>query len=91
MSCSTQVRLRSPQVLFLKDVVGHQFGHHLVFLLELGLECGNPLLLQRNTTRAGRLLKGGRSVLKKLLLPPVEQRWIDAVLLAHLGDGFLLQ
>ena len=46
--------------------------------------------------RGGLLVPGtrfeqGRTPLKELLLPPVEHRGVDAILIAQVGDGYMLQ
>src|SRR5262244_223500 len=64
----------------------HQFGDDLVLALELVAQRGDgPLEV---ALRRGILaLKGGRSVLEELLLPEVEQRGRELMLVAEVRDG----
>jgi hypothetical protein len=68
----------------------HQLRQDLVFGLDLLFQILNALLLGLRIG-PGLILEGRRSVLEELLLPPVEDRWLQAQLLAELGDRFLAQ
>src|SRR5512147_1205999 len=64
----------------------HEFREDLVLALELLLEqCDLPILGVARASGAG--LKRGRAVLEELLLPAVEHRGVDAVLVAQIRDG----
>src|SRR5205085_5643601 len=59
--------------IFLGDVLGHQFGQHLVFGLDLFFQKLDPLLF-RLVIWTALALEGGRTILEELLLPTVEHR-----------------
>src|SRR5512135_1781982 len=64
----------------------HEFGEDFVFALELLLkQCDLPILGISGASGAG--FEGGRAVLEELLLPAVEHRRVDAVLVAQVRDG----
>src|SRR6516162_3201496 len=64
----------------------HELREHLVLALELLLKQRDlPILGIARASGAG--LKRGRAVLEELLLPAVEHRGVDAVLVAQIGDG----
>ena len=68
----------------------HQLGQDLVLGLDLLLQVGDPLLVG-GVVGWPLLLEGGRPVLEELFLPAVENRGLQAVLIAELRDWFLLQ
>src|SRR5437588_2056566 len=72
-SCGTHTLVRAPQDFFLGDVLGHQFGQHLVFGLDLFFQKLDPLLF-RLVIWTALALEGGRTILEELLLPTVEHR-----------------
>ena len=62
----------------------HELGNDLILALNLVSQSGNgPLLVFLG--RRPNLLKGGSSVLEELLLPVVEHRGLDVVLVAKIG------
>src|SRR3954452_9006162 len=64
----------------------HEFREDLVLALELLLQEGDlPILGIAGAS--GARFEGGRSVLEELLLPAVEHRGVDAVLVAQIRDG----
>src|SRR3954467_4878953 len=64
----------------------HEFGEDLVLALELLLqESDLPILGVAGASGAG--FEGGRAILEELLLPAVEHRGVDAVLVAQIRDG----
>src|SRR2546426_11851987 len=68
----------------------HEFGEDLVLALELLLEVSDPpVLVVAGASGAG--LEGGRAVLEELLLPAVEHRGVDAVLVTPIRDGDVFQ
>jgi hypothetical protein len=68
----------------------HQLRQDLVLGLDLLFQILDALLLGLRIG-PGLILEGRRSVLEELLLPPVEDRWLQAQFLAELGDRFLVQ
>ena len=63
----------------------HEFREDLVLALELLLQKRDPpVLVVAGTAGAG--LEGGRGVLEELLLPAVEHRGVDAVLVTQVRD-----
>jgi hypothetical protein len=72
------------------DVLLQQFGHDLVLALKFVLKRGDPSLVLLLRCRA-RLLKSRGPVLEELLLPVVEHRWLDMVLVAKIGNGQALE
>jgi hypothetical protein len=68
----------------------HEFGEDLVLALELLLEQRDlPILGVAGASGAG--LERGRAVLEELLLPTVEHRGVDAVLVAQIRDGDMFE
>src|SRR5262245_59866100 len=68
----------------------HEVRKDLVLALELLLEQGNlPILGVAGAMRAA--FEGGRAVLEELLLPAVEHRGVDAVLVTQIRDRDVLQ
>ena len=68
----------------------HQLGQDLVLSLDFLLQILDTLLLGL-LIGAGFSLKGRRPVLEELFLPAVEVRWLEAQLIAELGDRILAQ
>jgi len=68
----------------------HQLGQHLILALELLLQVLDPLLL-RLVVDPHLALEGRRAVLKKLLLPAVEDGRLQPQLVAELRDRLLFQ
>jgi hypothetical protein len=68
----------------------HQLSQHLILGLDLLLQILDVLLLGL-LIGAGLILEGRRSILEELLLPAVEDRWLQAQFIAELGDRFLAQ
>jgi len=71
-------------------MLGHQLRQNLVLGLDLLLQVSDPLLVA-GVVRSRLLLEGGRAVLEELLLPAVEDRGLQAELIAELRDWLLLQ
>jgi len=71
-------------------VLRHQLGEDLVLGLDLLLQVGDPLLLC-GVVGWPLLLEGRRPVLEELFLPAVEDRGLQAQLIAELGDRLLVQ
>src|SRR5512135_3868480 len=72
------------------DMFFHEFREDFVFALELLLKRRDlPILGIAGASGAG--LEGGRAVLEELLLPAVEHRGVDAVLVAQVRDGDVLE
>jgi len=69
-------------------VVLHQLGDDLVLAGQLGRELLDPLFepAALGVARRTPTLEGGRTVLEELLLPAVEGRGVEAVLVADLRD-----
>src|SRR3954470_21701043 len=63
----------------------HEFGEDLVLALELLLKVGDPPVLVV-ACASGAGLERGRGVLEELLLPAVEHRGVDAVLVTQIRD-----
>src|SRR4051812_18889485 len=64
----------------------HKFGKDLVLALELLFQQRDlPILGVAGASRSR--FEGGRAVLKELLLPAVEHRRVDAVLVAPIRNG----
>src|SRR5438874_6825381 len=68
----------------------HEFREHFVLALELLLQGGDPLVLGVGGP-SGAGLEGGGAVLEELLLPAIEHRGVDAVLVTQIRDGSLLE
>src|SRR5713101_1694291 len=68
----------------------HEFREDLVLALELLFQEGDPPILGI-ADASGAWFEGSRSVLEELLLPAVEHRGVDAVLVAQIRDGDVLQ
>src|SRR6185437_2498838 len=64
----------------------HQFGDALVLALELVAQRGDGPL-EVAVGRAVLALEGRRAVLEELLLPEVEERGRELMLIAEVGDG----
>src|SRR6516165_4501343 len=64
----------------------HEFREDFVLALELLLQGGDPLIL-RVGGPSGAGLEGRGAVLEELLLPAVEHRGVDAVLVTQIRDG----
>src|SRR5262245_25552738 len=62
-----------------------EFGEDFVLALELLLQEGDPPVFGV-ARAAGAGLEGGRGVLEELLLPAIEHRRVDAVLVTEIGD-----
>src|SRR6516165_9254413 len=68
----------------------HELREHLVLALELLLKQRDlPILGVARASGPG--LKRGRAVLEELLLPTVEHRGVDAVLVAQIRDGDMFE
>src|SRR3954449_7689349 len=68
----------------------HEFREDFVLALELLLQEGDlPILGIAGASGSG--FEGGRAVLEELLLPAVEHRRVDAVLVAQIRDGGVLK
>jgi len=65
----------------------HQFGENFVLGLQLGFELLDAFLFRLLATAVG-FFEGGCSVLEKLFLPPVENRWLQVVFVAQVRDRF---
>src|SRR5205085_6909807 len=76
--------------IFLGDVLGHQFGQHLVFGLDLFFQKLDPLLF-RLVIWTALALEGGRTILEELLLPSVEHRWRQPQFITPIGNRHLIQ
>src|SRR3954447_14108148 len=63
----------------------HEFGEDFVRALELLLQEGDPPVLGV-AGASGAGLEGGRGVLEELLLPAIEHRGVDAVLVTEIRD-----
>jgi hypothetical protein len=70
-------------------MLGHQLSQNLVLGLDL-LQVGDPALVG-GVVGWPLLLEGGRPILEELLLPTVEDRGLQALLIAELRDRLLLQ
>ena len=68
----------------------HQLRQDLVLGLDFPFQILNTLLIGL-LIGAGFSLEDRRPVLEELLLPPVEDRWLDAQFIAELGDRLLVQ
>src|ERR1700690_1408828 len=68
----------------------HQLRQDLILGLDLLFQILDALLLGL-LVGAALGLEGGPSVLEELLLPPVEDRWLQAQFIAELGDRLLVQ
>jgi hypothetical protein len=64
----------------------HEFREDFVLALELLLQEGNPLILGVGGS-SGAGLDGGGAVLEELLLPAVEHRGMDPVLVTQVRNG----
>src|SRR5438445_4839503 len=76
--------------VFLCDVLRHQFRQDPILGLDLLLQIGDLLLLCVMVGPRFRL-KGSRAVLEELLLPAVEDRGLESLLVTQLRDRHLLQ
>ncbi len=63
----------------------HQFGEDFVLALELLLQEGDPPVFGVAGS-PGSGLEGGSGVLEELLLPAIEHRGVDAVLVTEIRD-----
>jgi len=68
----------------------HQLGQDLVLGLDFLFQILDTLLIGL-LIGPGFSLEDRRPVLEELLLPPVEDRWLDAQFIAELGDRLLVQ
>gem|GEM_PF-3791407 len=89
-SCGTHTLVRAPQDFFKGDVLGHQFGQHLIFRLDLLLQELDPLLFGL-LVRAALALEGSRPVLEELFLPTVEYRWLQSQFITQIGNRHFIQ
>src|SRR5512142_621646 len=64
----------------------HEFGEDLVLALELLLQEGDLAILGV-VGASGARFEGGRGVVEELLLPAVEHRGVDALLITEVRDG----
>jgi hypothetical protein len=72
-------------------VLGHQFGQDFVLGLHFLLQELDPLLLLLDLTGGTFLrLEGGRSILKELLLPAIEDGGLQPIFLTQLGNRGLV-
>jgi hypothetical protein len=72
-------------------VLGHQFGQDFILGLDLLLQELDPLLLLLDLTGGTFLrLEGGSTVLKKLLLPAIEDGRLQSIFLTQIGNGDLV-
>jgi hypothetical protein len=70
-------------------VLLHEFSNHLVLALQLGLQRGDAAVLEVYGLLF-RALEGSSTVLEKLLLPVVEERGPQVILIAEVRDGYPL-
>jgi hypothetical protein len=70
-------------------VLGHELAEHFILLSNLGLQLLQTLGLGI-LSRFGAVLEDDGALLEEALLPLVEERGLDAMLLADLGDRGLL-
>src|SRR5580704_13085839 len=68
----------------------HEFRQDFVLPLELLLELGDPSILGVGDASAAGLERS-RAVLEELLLPAVEHRGVDDVLVTEIGDGLVFE
>jgi len=68
----------------------HDLGDHFVLLGELLLEV-REFLLELALLGLGVTFEGSGAALEELLLPAVEEVWIQPLLIAEVGDGDCLQ
>ncbi len=71
-------------------MIGHQVGQNLALGLDLLLQVRDPLLVGR-VVRRSFLPKGRCPVLEEILLPAVEDRRLQAQIIAELRDRLVLQ
>jgi hypothetical protein len=71
-------------------MLGHQFGQHLILGLDLLFQKFDPLLFGL-VVRPALALKGSRTVLEELFLPPVEHRWLQPQFLTQIGNRHFIQ
>ena len=71
-------------------MLGHQFGQHLVFGLDLFFQKLDPLLF-RLVIWTALALEGGRTILEELLLPTVEHRWRQPQFITQIGNRHFIQ
>src|SRR4051812_48788992 len=81
-SWGTQAQGRVPLDLFLFDMFFYQFGDDFVLALELVAQGGDDSL-EVVLGRGVLALEGGGAVLEELLLPEVEERGRELVLVAE--------
>ena len=67
----------------------HQLGEHFVFPAQFVFKLLDALFLNTLLT-AGIANKRGCSVLEKLFLPAVENRWLELILVAKVGYGNMI-
>ena len=73
-------------------MLAHQFGEHLIFLLEFGLHRGQPFGLGGCGPSSSRLgVKKPGPLFKELFLPFIEHAGGDAVLRSEVGNRGLFQ
>src|SRR5215469_3999444 len=68
----------------------HQFSQDLIFRLDLLLQIGDSFLF-RLMVGASPFLKSRRSVLEKLLLPAVENGWLESPFVTQIRDRHSFQ
>jgi len=72
-------------------MLGHQFGQNFVLGLDFLLQELDPFLLLLDLTGGTFLrLEGGRSVLKELLLPAIEDSGSQSILLTQVRNWDLV-
>jgi hypothetical protein len=69
-------------------VLGHQFGQHLVFGLDLLLQELDPLLFGL-MVRSALARKGRGAILEELFLPTTEFRWLQSQFIAEISKPAL--
>jgi hypothetical protein len=87
LSGSTHTPVRRPQAFFYCDVFGHHFAQDLVLLPNLALQHLDSLRGLPGGRIGSAALEHHMAVLEELLLPPVEKRRVDAVLVADVRHG----
>jgi hypothetical protein len=68
----------------------HQFGENLVFLGELVFQVGHTFSQFGRAAIMGPL-EGIGAVFEELFLPTVKDRGVESVLVAQIGDRYLLK
>jgi len=71
-------------------VLGHQFGQHLVFGLDLLLPELDPLLFGL-MVRAALAREGCSAILEELFLPTIEYRWLQSQFITQIGNRRFIQ